>query len=196
MARKLFSKAGVFHEYTAPKRAAKPRKLCTAAAMFERSYRRACASAANAVNYCYTRKREYNNRRSHHDQLPRDPAAAQPGTEQNGDSRKHGLLQKHRHKRHPTRRSLWSVVPASRRTIGQAACRNAVSGSSKAGIQDARLCIRPQGTAEGRRHAEPAVAGILRSLPQCRRASVSVHTIQQVLQRLRCQNQRHHAPAS
>lgn len=60
-------------------------------------------------------------------------------------------------------------------------------------VQDAGLRLHPQGTPAQWCHLESALAGILRPMQGYWTDPISVHPVQQVLQRLPGENQCHHA---
>lgn len=93
-----------------------------------------------AVKYGYTRERESNKGGHHHDQLPRDPEAERPWTQQHADCAELRMLPNHRHSDVAVGTGERHNIPLAGRDVGQKACRDSVPVSTGAkGLQNAGL---------------------------------------------------------
>ena len=129
-----------------------------------------------------------------YDQLQGDTATGQYRVEQDGDRCELWLLQKQGCQHTEASGGVRVELAAPSRHVESAIGGDSVSERyGQAGIQDAGLRIRVPGDAAQGRHAEPVLAGIHGEEPTVRGCAVPVHTVQQVLWRIRRQTQRHHA---
>ena len=128
------------------------------------------------------------------DQLPRDPQAPQSRPQQNRDRNKLPVRSEHRVSNPAEGGKLWTAMVAAGEVVGHAALRVSVSFQRcQACLQDAQLCLYPQGTPVYWFRLESALVGVLRPVQSGRRSSVPIHPIQQVLRRLFGKDQYHHA---
>ena len=97
-----------------------------------------------------------------YDQLPRDPQAPQPGTQQDRDRHKLPVRPEYRGCNAAAGGELRLVVAAAGGNAGQATLRTPVPVQHlQARLQDARLRLCPQRTPAQRCYSKSALAGIL-----------------------------------